>query len=42
MSEILPLAPKIIGGTLVAAIAAFGAGKAWLSKLDERREQDEN
>jgi hypothetical protein len=42
LSELLPLAPKVIGGMAIAAVAAYGAGKAWLDKLDERREQDED
>nr|MDT0660906.1 hypothetical protein [Micromonospora sp. DSM 115978] len=42
VSELLPLAPKMIGGMAIAAVAAYGAGKAWLDKLDERRKQDED
>ncbi|GAB3150667.1 hypothetical protein GCM10027290_38570 [Micromonospora sonneratiae] len=42
VTEIMPVQAKAIVGTLLGVAAASSAAKAWLNKLDEQKEQDED
>jgi len=42
VSELLPLAPKMLGGVALAAVATFGSLKAWQKEKKRKAEQDED
>ncbi|MEV4754775.1 hypothetical protein AB0J86_06625 [Micromonospora sp. NPDC049559] len=41
-SEFMPIAVKAIVGSVLGAVAAGSAGRAWLDKRDERKKKDED